>query len=183
VEADCQRPDGGLATPVHLLALGSFLYILTGIVAQPRNEPVSNYRQEIPHGKSSCSEDHPATRRWHRSANRQDVSRRQPLSATGYGTRPVYGIAGARRAAGGESAPGSQRKCAAKSGKPWSDEEDHALAAAFDAGKKIPELATSHQRSRFAIEARLGKLGKIEPPANLRGNKAASDTAAYSTQH
>jgi len=69
------------------------------------------------------------------------------------------------------------------SGKPWSDEEDHALAAAFDAGKKIPELATSHQRSRFAIEARLGKLGKIEPPANLRGNKAASDTAAYSTQH
>ena len=69
------------------------------------------------------------------------------------------------------------------SGKPWSDEEDQTLAAAFEAGKKIPELAASHQRSRFAIEARLAKLGKIEPPANLRGNKAASNTAAYSVQH
>jgi len=79
--------------------------------------------------------------------------------------------------------PAANENAPQNSGKPWSDEEDHALAAAFDAGKKIPELATSHQRSRFAIEARLGKLGKIEPPANLRGNKAASDTAAYSTQH
>jgi hypothetical protein len=69
------------------------------------------------------------------------------------------------------------------SGKPWSDDEDRALAAAFDAGKKILELATAHRRSRFAIEARLAKLGKIEPPANLRGHKAASDTATYSAQH
>ena len=50
------------------------------------------------------------------------------------------------------------------------------------------ELATAHGRSRFAIEARLAKLGKIEPPANLRGNgarphTAASDIAAYSIQH
>jgi len=70
-----------------------------------------------------------------------------------------------------------------KAGKPWSDEEDHALAAAFDAGGKIPELAAQHQRSRFAIEARLAKLGKIEPPANLRGYRAASGTAAYAVQH
>ena len=81
-----------------------------------------------------------------------------------------------RAAATGENAPSN-------SGKPWSEDEDKALAAAFDAGGKIPELATQHQRSRFAIEARLAKLGRIEPPANLRGNKAASDTAAYSTQH
>jgi hypothetical protein len=80
------------------------------------------------------------------------------------------------RAAAGENAPSN-------SGKPWSDDEDKALAAAFDAGGKIPELATQHQRSRFAIEARLAKLGKIEPPANLRGHKAASNTAAYSAQH
>ena len=71
------------------------------------------------------------------------------------------------------------------SGKPWSDDEDKALAAAFDAGKKILELATAHQRSRFAIEVRLAKLGKIEPPANMRGGgakatAAASGTAAYS---
>jgi len=86
-----------------------------------------------------------------------------------------------RAAATGENAPSN-------SGKPWSDDEDKALAAAFDAGKKILELATAHQRSRFAIEVRLAKLGKIEPPANMRGhgtktNAAASDTAAYSVQH
>ena len=85
------------------------------------------------------------------------------------------------RTAAGENAPQN-------SGKPWSDDEDKTLAAAFDAGGKIPELATAHQRSRFAIEARLAKLGKIEPPANLRGNNArpttaASNTAGYSVQH
>ena len=69
------------------------------------------------------------------------------------------------------------------SGKPWSDDEDKALAAAFDAGKQILELATAHQRSRFAIEVRLAKLGKIEQPANMRGRKVASDTAPYSAQH
>ena len=81
-----------------------------------------------------------------------------------------------RSAAKDESAPSN-------SGKPWSDDEDKALAAAFDAGKKILELATAHQRSRFAIEVRLAKLGKIEQPANMRGRKAASDTAPYSAQH
>jgi hypothetical protein len=86
-----------------------------------------------------------------------------------------------RAAAKGEGAPSN-------SGKPWSDDEDKALAAAFDTGKKILELATAHQRSRFAIEVRLAKLGKIEQPANMRGqstrtNAAASDTAAYSVQH
>ncbi len=83
-----------------------------------------------------------------------------------------------RAAATGENAPSN-------AGKPWSDDEDQVLAAAFDAGKKILELATAHRRSRFAIEARLAKLGKIEPPANLRGGgakatAAASGTAAYS---
>ena len=81
-----------------------------------------------------------------------------------------------RTAAAAETAPSN-------SGKPWSDDEDKALAAAFDAGKKILELATAHQRSRFAIEVRLAKLGKIEQPANMRGRKAASDTASYSAQH
>ena len=84
--------------------------------------------------------------------------------------------AGKQRAAAAESAP-------SKSGKPWSDDEDKALAAAFDAGKQILELATAHQRSRFAIEVRLAKLGKIEQPANMRGRKVASDTATYSAQH
>jgi hypothetical protein len=81
-----------------------------------------------------------------------------------------------RAAAAAENAPSN-------SGKPWTDDEDKALAAAFDAGKKILELATAHQRSRFAIEVRLAKLGKIEQPANVRGRKVASDTATYSAQH
>jgi LmbE family N-acetylglucosaminyl deacetylase len=80
-----------------------------------------------------------------------------------------------QRTAGTENAPQN-------SGKPWSPDEDKALAAAFDAGKQIPELATQHQRSRLAIEARLAKLGKIAPPANMRGFKAASNTAAYTGQ-
>ena len=80
------------------------------------------------------------------------------------------------RAAGNEKAPQN-------AGKPWSSDEDKALVAAFDAGKQIPELAAQHQRSRFAIETRLAKLGKIQPPANMRGYKAASSTAAYAAQH
>jgi hypothetical protein len=51
-------------------------------------------------------------------------------------------------------------------GKPWSDEEDKALAAAFDTGKAIPELAEHHRRTRVAIQARLIRLGKVEPPAD-----------------
>jgi hypothetical protein len=81
-----------------------------------------------------------------------------------------------------QSAAGNAAK-PQKSGKPWSDDEDKALATAFDAGKRIPELAVQYQRSNFAIEARLAKLGKIAPPANLRGNKAASGTAAYAAKH
>lgn len=83
-----------------------------------------------------------------------------------------------QRAAGTENAPQN-------AGKPWSGDEDKALVSAFDAGKQIPELAALHQRSRFAIETRLAKLGKIAPPANMRGSgiKAASNTAPYSAPH
>ena len=49
-------------------------------------------------------------------------------------------------------------------GKPWSDEEDQMLVAAFDTGKAISALAEQHRRSRVAIQARLVRLGKIEPP-------------------
>jgi hypothetical protein len=51
-------------------------------------------------------------------------------------------------------------------GKPWSDDEDQALASEFDAGTGIADLADAHKRSRVAIEARLAKLGKITLPAN-----------------
>ena len=52
-------------------------------------------------------------------------------------------------------------------GKPWSDDEDRVLAEAFDAGKPITELAQSHRRTRAAIQARLVRLGKIEPSPDM----------------
>jgi len=76
----------------------------------------------------------------------------------------------------------ANEKAPLNAGKPWSPDEDKALAAAFDAGKQIPELADQHQRSRFSIEVRLAKLGKIPPPANMRGSKAASNAAAHAPQ-
>ena len=44
----------------------------------------------------------------------------------------------------------------------WTAQEEERLAAGFDAGKTTAELATLHNRSRAAIEARLLKLGKID---------------------
>jgi hypothetical protein len=47
-------------------------------------------------------------------------------------------------------------------GKPWSNEEDALLVAAFHSGKKLGELAMAHQRTAAGIEARLEKLGLVE---------------------
>lgn len=54
----------------------------------------------------------------------------------------------------------------ASAGKSWSEEEDRQLVAAFDSGQTEQELAESHKRTRGAIQARLVKLGKMEPPAS-----------------
>lgn len=72
-------------------------------------------------------------------------------------------------------------------GKPWSEEEDVQLGTAFDAGKSIGQLALEHKRSRWAIEARLVKLGRLaEPPAGLRfpikKSTAAQPTASSLTR-
>ena len=45
----------------------------------------------------------------------------------------------------------------------WSTEEEQRLASGFDSGRSVDELARSHNRSRAAIEARLVKLGKMDP--------------------
>jgi hypothetical protein len=47
----------------------------------------------------------------------------------------------------------------------WTSEEEERLAAAFDAGKTIDELARGHNRTRAGIEARLVKLGKLDASA------------------
>jgi hypothetical protein len=51
------------------------------------------------------------------------------------------------------------------SGSRWSAEEEQRLATAFDAGRTVDELARAHSRSRAGIEARLVKLGKMDPSA------------------
>jgi hypothetical protein len=48
-------------------------------------------------------------------------------------------------------------------GKPWSEGEDHALAAVFDAGAPMVEIARKHARTVSSIRLRLEKLGKVEP--------------------
>ncbi len=50
-------------------------------------------------------------------------------------------------------------------GSRWTPEEERRLAAAFDSGKSVAELARSHNRTTAGIEARLLKLGKIDASA------------------
>lgn len=66
------------------------------------------------------------------------------------------------------------------SGRPWSEEEDVRLGKTYDSGKSIEELAGMHKRSKWAIEARLARLGKIpEPPSRFpaRGSSGNAVTA------
>jgi hypothetical protein len=47
----------------------------------------------------------------------------------------------------------------------WTSEEEEKLASDFDAGKSVDEIVRGHTRSRAAIEARLVKLGRLDPSA------------------
>jgi hypothetical protein len=49
----------------------------------------------------------------------------------------------------------------AKTGEPWSEDEDRKLLAAFDAGRALGELASAHQRTQTGIRARLVKYGRL----------------------
>lgn len=49
----------------------------------------------------------------------------------------------------------------AKTGEPWSEDDDRKLLTAFDAGKSLTEIATAHERSVGACRARLLKYGRI----------------------
>ena len=64
-------------------------------------------------------------------------------------------------------------------GRPWSQEEDERLGSSFDAGRSIEELAAVHKRSKWAIESRLARLGKIpEPPSRFPARNAAPSATA-----
>jgi hypothetical protein len=49
----------------------------------------------------------------------------------------------------------------AKTGEPWSEDEDRKLLASFDSGRPLSELAGAHQRTQTGIRARLVKYGRI----------------------
>src|SRR5882672_5155894 len=42
----------------------------------------------------------------------------------------------------------------AKTGEPWSEDEDRKLLASFDAGRALQELAAAHERTMGAVRAR-----------------------------
>lgn len=71
-------------------------------------------------------------------------------------------------AAPAPAAPAAARRPAlpqSGSGSRWSPDEEQRLAAAFDAGRTVDELARAHGRSRAGIEARLVRLGKLDASA------------------
>ena len=53
-------------------------------------------------------------------------------------------------------------------GKPWTEGEDKAIAAAFDAGVAVPDMARRHARTQGSIRLRLEKLGKLPPSGEAR---------------
>ncbi|OGA38842.1 MAG: hypothetical protein A3G24_07585 [Betaproteobacteria bacterium RIFCSPLOWO2_12_FULL_62_13] len=68
------------------------------------------------------------------------------------------GAAPAARGQPAASLPGN-------AGSRWTSEEEERLAAAFDSGRTVDELAREHNRTRAAIEARLVRLGKLDASA------------------
>ncbi|MCX7891786.1 MAG: hypothetical protein N2544_05390 [Burkholderiales bacterium] len=62
---------------------------------------------------------------------------------------------------------------AGNAGKPWTKDEDEQLLAAFDGGQPAEAIAQAHGRTRFAIEARLARFGRVPMPAGLRGHAPA----------
>ncbi len=53
-------------------------------------------------------------------------------------------------------------------GKPWDEGEDKAIAAEFDAGAGIADMARRHARTQSSIRLRLEKLGKLPPSGEGR---------------
>ena len=48
---------------------------------------------------------------------------------------------------------------------PWTREEDERLCQEFDAGRTTAQIALQHGRTSGAIQSRLVKLGRVQPPA------------------
>ena len=73
-------------------------------------------------------------------------------------------------------APRVRAAAPANAGKPWSPEDDSQLLSGFDAGSDLKQLADTLGRTRFGIEQRLIKLGKVPP--HLGGARYGSGATA-----
>ncbi|HTQ78172.1 MAG TPA: hypothetical protein VMI15_09120 [Burkholderiales bacterium] len=49
----------------------------------------------------------------------------------------------------------------AKTGEPWTEDEDRRLLSGFDAGRGLAELAAAHERTQTGVRARLVKYGRL----------------------
>jgi hypothetical protein len=64
----------------------------------------------------------------------------------------------------------------AMAGRPWGDEEDQALMAAFEAGTTVKDMAAKHARTLGAITSRLAHLGKIKDGAEVYATHQTTGT-------
>lgn len=84
----------------------------------------------------------------------------------------------AQKSAPAKDAATTARPGQENAGRPWSQEEDVRLGASYDSGKSIEELAAIHKRSKWAVESRLARLGKIpEPPSRFPARNATGNAA------
>lgn len=71
----------------------------------------------------------------------------------------------------------TRRAAPPNAGKPWSAEDDAALVGGFEAGNDAKALAATLGRTRFGIEQRLVKLGKVAAPPG--GGRYGAGAAAH----
>jgi hypothetical protein len=90
--------------------------------------------------------------------------------------RALHTVARALEGHAAAPAPARTTRAApANAGKAWSAEDDAVLETGFDAGTDLKQLAETLARTRFGVEQRLIKLGKMPSPAGggRFGNGAA----------
>jgi hypothetical protein len=108
----------------------------------------------------------------HALAKGVDPSSGEDLHDPGIWRQPD--IAGALRAGAAaleERSQAARPPVAAHVGQPWTPQEEHDLLTAFAGGTPLPDIATRHQRSLTAIEARLERLGKITVEQRVTRNR------------
>lgn len=59
-------------------------------------------------------------------------------------------------------------------GKTWSEETDAALVSAFERGESLKAIAEALGRTRFGIEQRLIRLGRVQLPGGARQERSST---------